>query len=175
MIGEIPAEVDRWQADLADAVVRAPFHTSSMVFRKELLPDLPAWMDPLPMGDWPIAATLAARGTIGYLPEPMSMYRVHSGGAWQGRSRMERLKLTIDTLRTIQANVGGPPGIYRDSELVHRWLLFDEQVRTKQASGALRSAMAIGRRSPRLLLGYLKGAERRARRRDTAGFQKVGT
>lgn len=173
LVGEIPAEVDRRQAGLVDAVVRAPFHTSSLMFRKSVLPELPAWMEPMPMGDWPIAATLAASGPIGYLPEPMSMYRVHAGGVWQGRSRIDRLNSTIVALRTIQAHVGGPSAMYRNSELVHRWLLFDEQVRTKQLGGALRSAAAIGWRSPTTLLGYLRGSERRTRRRDTAGFQKV--
>lgn len=39
-----------------------------------------------PVGDYPMALSLASRGTIHYLPEEMSVYRIFTKGSWSSRT-----------------------------------------------------------------------------------------
>ena len=56
--------------------------TCSMLFRHNSPgPDL-AWAEGLPMGDWPLQATLAAHAKWIFFPESMGTYRKHRGGVW---------------------------------------------------------------------------------------------
>ncbi|MGI4873438.1 MAG: glycosyltransferase family 2 protein [Janthinobacterium lividum] len=57
--------------------------TGSVVYRRALLPDLPAWIHQSVVVDLPLLATLASRGRVGFLNEEMSVYRVNAGGVTQ--------------------------------------------------------------------------------------------
>jgi hypothetical protein len=61
------------------------------MFRNRLFP-IPAWLVELgDLGDWPLYLLAAGHGNIGFLPEPMSVYRVHSSGVWTRRPLAQRL------------------------------------------------------------------------------------
>ncbi len=51
--------------------------TASMLARAEILATLPAWRTEIPYGDLLFRLWCAHHGDIGYLPAPMSVYRVH--------------------------------------------------------------------------------------------------
>ena len=57
--------------------------TGSVMYRRVLLPALPAWVHDSVVVDLPLLATLASRGRVGFLNEEMSVYRVNSGGVSQ--------------------------------------------------------------------------------------------
>jgi glycosyltransferase involved in cell wall biosynthesis len=65
--------------------------TPSIVFRRAGL-ELPAALWDLPMGDWPLHLLNLMRGPYEYLDREMSVYRVHSEGAWSQLARSQRLK-----------------------------------------------------------------------------------
>jgi glycosyltransferase involved in cell wall biosynthesis len=56
--------------------------TSSVVFRRALLNELPEWYPTMGIGDWPLHILNAQHGKIGYLNALMAGYRVHDRGAW---------------------------------------------------------------------------------------------
>ena len=53
--------------------------TATVVFRSELLREIPAWVHESVVVDLPVFALLTSRGRVNYLPEEMSVYRVNSG------------------------------------------------------------------------------------------------
>jgi glycosyltransferase involved in cell wall biosynthesis len=71
--------------------------TPTVMYRRGLFGDFPAWYSQVPSGDWVIHLLNTLSGPYGYLPEPMAVYRVHGGGSWQGRSQSQRLK-GVETL-----------------------------------------------------------------------------
>ena len=54
--------------------------TASVVFRRELMRELPGWVHDSLVVDLPVFALLASSGRVGYLPEEMAVYRVNVGG-----------------------------------------------------------------------------------------------
>lgn len=60
-------------------------HTSSFVFRREIVIDPPHWYTAYPSGDTPTRLLAAAKGSIYYLDEEMSVYRQGVKGSWTGR------------------------------------------------------------------------------------------
>jgi glycosyltransferase involved in cell wall biosynthesis len=69
--------------------------TCSVMFRGDGMRGLPDWMAGLKMCDWPMHVLNAFRGTVGYLDENMSDYRVHTGGSWTAMGEIERTKALV--------------------------------------------------------------------------------
>lgn len=83
-LGPIPAHPYDEQTGAGEFVERlCDFHTSSLVFRDPFGGELPRAVVDERVGflDLPLKLALAARGTIGYLPEPMSVFRRIAGSA----------------------------------------------------------------------------------------------
>lgn len=57
----------------------------SVMFRRGLIDEFPAWYFRATIPDWPFHVLNAEHGLIGYLDEVLSAYRVHGGGAWSDR------------------------------------------------------------------------------------------
>ncbi len=69
-------------------------HTSSIVFRKSMLPQFPEWYSKAPMGDWPLCILLAERGQFLYINEVMSHYRLHGQSSWSTQGQATRCAKT---------------------------------------------------------------------------------
>lgn len=54
--------------------------TASVMMRRKYVNPLPSWFKDCKSGDIPMYVILAERGSIGYIPEIMSVYRKHLGG-----------------------------------------------------------------------------------------------
>lgn len=81
-LGRVPSGECKRNLAFEDIIAVNDRATCSMLFRhKSPEPDL-AWAKGLPMGDWPLQATLAAHGKWIFLPESMGTYRKHRGGVW---------------------------------------------------------------------------------------------
>ena len=71
--------------DLISLIIQKNISTASLVFRNVLdFNALPGWFMKIRNGDYGLCVLLAERGTGHYIPEPMSVYRVHDGGVWSG-------------------------------------------------------------------------------------------
>ena len=69
-------------------------HTSSIVYRKSMLPEFPDWYYNAPMGDWPLCILLAERGKFLYINEVMSHYRLHGQSSWSSQGLASRCAKT---------------------------------------------------------------------------------
>ena len=75
--------------------------TCTAVCRWEAFGRLPDWFLDLSLGDWPLFALLARRGTINLMDEAMATYRVHPGGMWSSRTEAGRLQECIRMLKIL--------------------------------------------------------------------------
>ena len=81
------------------------FPTSSTVVRK-LFDELPTWCETMPVLDWPTFVLHARHGRIGYLEEPMAVYRLHSRSGWSSLPRVMKLPRKIDGRKRMAAALG---------------------------------------------------------------------
>jgi len=76
-------------------------HTPSVVFRNRLFEEFPTWFHLSPVGDYVLHMLNARCGLIKYFPEPMAVYRRHSGSMWSridSAARFERWITMLDYL-----------------------------------------------------------------------------
>ena len=69
--------------------------TSSAIFRRGLFGDFPDWWQEMEFPDWPLHILNALHGKIGFIPEVMSIYRIHSGGRYSGGNPVNNKKRKI--------------------------------------------------------------------------------
>jgi glycosyltransferase involved in cell wall biosynthesis len=66
---------------------------STCVYRRAALERLPPELFEIRSYDWAVNLCVALHGPIGFLDEPMSVYRLHAGGAWTQTGAIERVKI----------------------------------------------------------------------------------
>ena len=134
------------------------------MIRRSVLDRIPAWYTTADFGDWPLYIVAAERGAIGFIEEPMGVYRVHDRGLWSAASRVAKARGYVRFRRAIRAHLGQSyddvllPRLAADyldlgiaQEAEQRWA---EAARSFIASARLRPftrAIAPGRRSWHLL------------------------
>ena len=92
--------------EFADLIPQNFIITGSVVFRRAALElPLPAWIDQMPMTDWPTWLLLAKKGRLGYLPDVMSVYRKHQGGVWSCLERYQWLEKSILSCQLIRRHL----------------------------------------------------------------------
>ncbi len=79
--------------------------TCSVVFRNRLFSHIPNWYFQLKLGDWPLHIFNAQHGKIGYIETTMSKYRIHAGGVWSMKKRIEVVRNVSKMLRFIDAHL----------------------------------------------------------------------
>ena len=69
---------------------------SCCMYRTEVIRKLPPSTYNLEINtdDWLIGMACSQFGSVGFLPETMSVYRIHAGGAWSGMDVFEQLDFT---------------------------------------------------------------------------------
>ncbi len=91
---------------IADLLRSNCIQTCSVVYRR-VLDELPAWLMELGLGDWPLHILHADRGGIGFLPEEMAVYRIHSQSTWSSASAISRYRDTLAMLDAVDRHFGG--------------------------------------------------------------------
>jgi len=76
------------------------YPTASAMFRSHAIKDLPDFYFSAPIGDWPLALIATSKGTVGYIDEIMSVYRMHVPGSWSWRKPREKACIWNDRLKT---------------------------------------------------------------------------
>lgn len=69
-------------ASCADLLCSNFLPTCSVVFRNHLIGMFPDWYFRVRMGDWPLYILLAQYGDVGYIDEPLGVYRRHHSSVW---------------------------------------------------------------------------------------------
>ena len=76
----------------ADLLRSNPVPSLSLMARGELVRNLPPWVWEGLWADWLALLAIAQHGDLGYLPEQMGVYRVHSAGISSGLAREKQLE-----------------------------------------------------------------------------------
>jgi glycosyltransferase involved in cell wall biosynthesis len=92
--------------------------TCSLVFRNRLFGPLPEWHQKVVPGDWAINLLNAAHGAIGFLPEVMADYRIHSQGLWSCQSEEFRIREVLRMFSFVDHHFHGQ---YREQIEAYRW------------------------------------------------------
>ena len=82
-----PAERDTWR--LLDVLEWNFVPQCSVMFRRGVVAEWPAWFYGIPLPDWSLHLLHAERGPIGYIPEVTAAYRLHPGGIHRSRGGMD--------------------------------------------------------------------------------------
>lgn len=90
---------------LRDLLLHNHIMAPSIMYRRRLLPTMPAWLDDLPFGDWPITLLLAQHGALGYLDEPLAVYRVHGAGMWSGAGALQQARWEVEFLEGMRPHL----------------------------------------------------------------------
>ncbi len=77
----------------------------SPMYRRGVFARYPAWCFLMPIGDWTQHVLHAQHGAIGYIDEPMGIYRQHGGGIYSTSSAAHRLRIAIQMLRHFECVV----------------------------------------------------------------------
>jgi glycosyltransferase involved in cell wall biosynthesis len=78
--------------------------TSSAMYRRAAITDIPAWYDRFfPVTDWPLHVLYASEGRIGYLDRTLGAYRLHGGGLFSTLGEREKLEANADFYRQLRA------------------------------------------------------------------------
>jgi hypothetical protein len=91
----LPKETEREIFGLDDILEGYFFHTSSVMFRNSVVQEEPDFLIRLPAGDWSLFVSLAQHGTIAFIHQIMSVYRIHSGGWWTATPPLDRWVLSV--------------------------------------------------------------------------------
>jgi len=71
---------------------------STCLYRKSALDALPQALFDIKSYDWIVNICVARSSLIGFIEEPMSVYRVHSGGAWSHVAHAGQLELQLSLI-----------------------------------------------------------------------------
>lgn len=84
-IGE--RQIDR-TVDLKSVIIENNFPTASLVFRNIIdWSNIPEWFRKTAKGDYGLVVLLAEKGFGQFLPDVMTVYRIHDGGVWSGNKQ----------------------------------------------------------------------------------------
>lgn len=80
---------------------------STCMYRGAELQSLPPAIFELKAYDWIVNICIAKNSLIAFLPQPLSIYRVHSGGEWSKSTHIDKLKLQLSLLFDYDRVSGG--------------------------------------------------------------------
>ena len=82
-------------SDLVDLIPGCFIAGCSAMIRLSALRSIPDWYVHNDYGDWPLYFLAARHGRIGYIPESLGAYRMHSGGVWTGETPVRQFEGVI--------------------------------------------------------------------------------
>ncbi|MDD3888179.1 MAG: glycosyltransferase [Patescibacteria group bacterium] len=104
--------------------------TASLLFKKELVKNIPQWVLNAPVGDVPLKLILMTRGNAGYLDENMSSYRVNTANSYT--RMMENNKKKFARIKKNKAKMWSDFNKYSDYK-------YNEQVIPQQLAANMQS------------------------------------
>jgi hypothetical protein len=89
-----------------DVILSCCVPACSPMARREVYAELPRWFFDVPAADVGTYLIAAEQGPLGYIGEPLGVYRVHRGGTWSRQSREQQLGSALDLLAAIRGPLG---------------------------------------------------------------------
>jgi glycosyltransferase involved in cell wall biosynthesis len=81
--------------------------TSSVVYRRAAVAEIPLCYDRFSITDWPLHVIYALEGRIGYLDRTLGAYRLHPGGVFSTLDERQKLDANADFYRRLRACSSG--------------------------------------------------------------------
>jgi glycosyltransferase involved in cell wall biosynthesis len=137
-------------------LISDPVPTSTVMFRRRLIGEFPAWYDTIMMGDWPLLVLTLRQGDMWYEAQIAAAHRVHAGGLWSGAEPARRRLARIEIYEHLNAELGFAHDRLIRERIARQYLALAEH--SAQAGDALRAdeyvrrALRACRWSPRALL-----------------------
>lgn len=105
---EFPAKDRRVEKCSADLLAQGNFiQTCSLMFRRNLVPDLSDGFRRLKLGDWPLCVLVGQHGQIGYIDRNMATYRLHKSSIWSSRSMEYRIAAGLEMADYLISKLSG--------------------------------------------------------------------
>lgn len=147
-----PEEQTRSEYTIYDLFVKDFMATGAVMFRNRLFGELPDWFADVVVGDWTLHLLNAAHGNIGFLPEPMSVYRIHRGGIFSNQSVEFKIVATFKMLTKIDHHLGGKFTREIDENRLRavRWLIGQWQHETAMAKNTAAQAAQLASKMAKL-------------------------
>jgi hypothetical protein len=82
-------------ATFEDLLLTNLIPTCSVMYRAGIVTAIPAWIDGLKLGDWPLHLLHAQQGNAVVLPEVWAVYRQHGAGAWSSMRLEEQIREVV--------------------------------------------------------------------------------
>lgn len=94
--------IEKFQLITVTDLVRDNFigNFSTCMYRNDLIKKINDDLYEIKVYDWMFNIVIAQNGMIGYLPEVMSLYRLHSSGTWSQKTNEEKIKETITSIES---------------------------------------------------------------------------
>jgi glycosyltransferase involved in cell wall biosynthesis len=80
--------------------------TCSAMLRRAALGALPEWYDGAEYGDWPLWVLAAREGNLGYIDQPLAVYRQHAAGYWNRLNARQQIEGTLRCLDALELGAG---------------------------------------------------------------------
>ncbi|MEN6426523.1 MAG: glycosyltransferase [Phycisphaerales bacterium] len=113
----------------------------SVMYRKGVFSEHPSWFFLLPVGDWTQHIAHAQHGKIGYIDEPMAVYRMHPGGVHSLRPREQTLRVDIKTRLFLRQMLGKDYQPALTVSLIHQYAMLAQVYREKGSRAELRACV----------------------------------
>lgn len=114
---------------------------SACVYRAECLARVPAELFESRAYDWAINMAVTEFGPAGFLPQAMTLYRRHGGGAWSSQTRLDQARALRDAIPTYLEIFGSRLRAVLERRLVEA----DAEVRTLEASSESAPTRRLGK------------------------------
>lgn len=103
------------------------FGTNSIMYPSIFEKNTPAFFETAPVGDYPLAIYLALKGTVYYIDEFMSAYRVGSEGSWVKKNSLslDRKITHYDSIADMLEDINGYSE-YKYDEVIKRTILMNK-------------------------------------------------
>jgi len=113
----------------------------SVMYRKGVFPEHPYWFFLPPVGDWTQHILHALHGKIGYIDEPMAVYRMHAGGVHSLRPREKTLRVDIKTRLLLRQVLERKYRAALTVSLIHQYAMLADVYRDKGDRTELRACV----------------------------------
>ena len=137
-------------------LISDPVPTSTVMFRRRLIGEFPAWYSTIMMGDWPLLVLLLQHGDLWYEAQIAAVHRVHAGGLWSGAEPARRRLARIEIYEHLNAELGfAHDGLVRE-RIARQYLALADQAQQAghwlRADKYVRRALRVCRWNRRVLL-----------------------
>lgn len=135
-----PPQAER--STLTDLLRRNFITNCTVMFRNRLFPSFPGWFANAVIGDWLLHVFNAQYGDIGFLPDVMAAYRVHTGGVYSTQSFVKMMQQTIMVREQMNEHLG-----YRYDDIL-RTVIAERWERLERA--LVEEAVCLGEQDSRI-------------------------